>query len=345
MTFTAHDEDTVVARSNIPSDPRRWAAVIPSFSHADDAIACVRSLWDAEPRPARVLLVDDASPDDSAARIASWARNRAIPEETISSSQLGTGLPRSAWLTIVKCRVNSGFTTASNTGIRAVFSHTDAPYVLLLNNDAAVAPSFFAELAHAVDRFPEAGLLTGTIYEWDGESIWYAGGRVNPFRALAQHELRRPVDDTPTETQFISGCAMLISRALTEAIGVLAACFEPCYSEDVDYSLRARAAGFPVVYTPRAAVYHRVGSTFGRSQQSPSVTFYVQRNRAFVIRRNFRGWRRAAGVTYLGVTKPVRALVEIAKGRPRTGWAILRGTFTGLLSAAARGANARPEAT
>ena len=314
-------------------DPRTWAVVIPSFRHAEDSLACIESIWNAEPRPNHVVLVDDASPDDSVEKIVGWVAARGITAQAVSSSDLGRALNEITWLTVAASPKNSGFTIASNAGLRAVFANTDVSHVLLLNNDAAVAPDFFLELAGAAERFPDAGLLTGTIYEWDRQTTWYAGGRVNPLRALAQHEVKRPLNDEPVETGFVSGCAMLIARTLAETIGVLPECYQPFYSEDVDYSLRARAAGFRVMYVPRAIAYHRVGASLGRATQSARVTFYTQRNRAFVIRRNFRGWRRAAGVGYLAVTKPARALVELARGRPELAWAILSGTITGLFSA------------
>ena len=312
-----------------------WAVVIPSFNHADDTITCLGALRNAKPRPGKVLLVDDASTEDAVARIAAWAKSEGIDHRIVPAASLRKSLEPSPWLSIAVLESNSGFVQVCNAGLRYVRDHTKAPFVLLLNNDTEIAPNYFEELAKALARAPETGLLTGLIYEWDRSTLSYGGATYNPIRALASHTTELPATDAPTETGFVSGCSMLISRPVLEKIGLLAECFQPIYVEDVDYSLRARAAGFPVMVARSAVCYHRVGASLGRVNQSPRIVFAMNRNRAFALRRNYKGWRRAAGITYLAVTKPGRALLELAKGRPRAAWAVLSGMLVGVFSPAA----------
>ena len=255
----------------------------------------------------------------------------------VVADSLERSMEPSPWLTIAAAKTNSGFVRSCNLGLRYARDFTDAPFVFLMNNDAEVAKDYFAELAKALTSVPETGLLTGSIYEWDRKTVWYGGAYFNPIRALATHETDLPATDAPTETGYVCGCSMLVSRTVLEEVGLLADCFRPIYVEDVDYSLRVRAAGFPVMIARRAVCYHRVGTTLGRTQQSPATVFTVNRNRGFTLRRNYSGWRRAAGITYLAVTKPGRALLELAKGRPRTAWAVVSGMVVGILSPAASG--------
>jgi GT2 family glycosyltransferase len=312
-----------------------WAVVIPSFNHADDTITCLGALRNAKPRPGKVLLVDDASTEDAVARIAAWAKSEGIDHRIVPVASLQKSLEPSPWLNIAVLESNSGFVQVCNAGLRYVRDHTKAPFVLLLNNDTEIAPNYFEELAKALARAPETGLLTGLIYEWDRLTVSYGGATYNPIRALASHSTELPPTDAPTETGFVSGCSMLISRPVLERVGLLAECFQPIYVEDVDYSLRARAAGFPVMVARSAICYHRVGASLGRVNQSPRIVFAMNRNRAFALRRNYKGWRRAAGITYLAVTKPGRALLELVRGRPRAAWAVLSGMLVGVFSPAA----------
>lgn len=312
-----------------------WVVVVPSFNHADDAIACLGSVWSARPRPGRIVLVDDASTDGAVQRIVAWAESAAIPVH-VEREAAAFDAPLASGLTIVVAEKNQGFTLTSNAGLACARNRTAAPFVLLLNNDAVVSPSFFAELASAVEQNPSAGLVSGTIYEWDGTTVWYAGGWIKPLRALAGH-VTTPGTAEPHRTEWVSGCTMLISREALKTVGMLSACFSPYYSEDVDYSLRARAAGFEVLVAPRASARHRVGSSLGKpAQQRPEVTYVAHRNRVFVVRRHYRGWRRAAAFAYLAIGKPLRAIVDTLRGRPRTAWAALTGTVDGLLNSAAR---------
>jgi GT2 family glycosyltransferase len=309
-----------------------WAAVIPSFNHADDTITCLRALWSADPRPGTILLVDDASTENAVAQIEAWAERTKIPYHTVSTTSLERGPVVQRWLTIAVAETNSGFVQVCNAGLRYIRDFTTAPYVLLLNNDTEVAPNCFAELARALSQAPDTGLLTGSIYEWDRVTVSYGTARYSPLRALASHVPELPTTDEPTETAFVSGCSMLISRAVLEKVGLLAECFQPIYVEDVDYSLRARAAGFPLKVARSAICYHKVGGSLGRANQSPRIVYAMNRNRAFALRRNVRGWRRAAGIIYLAVTKPGRALIELAQGRPRAAWAVLSGMVVGVFS-------------
>jgi GT2 family glycosyltransferase len=316
--------------------PSTWAVVVPSFNHADDVINCLASLWNASPRPGRVLLVDDASTDNAVARITTWAKDAGVDRRVVSPSSLGEQGQASEWLMIVAAEQNAGFVRSCNIGLGYVRDFTDAPFVLLLNNDAEVTPDYFAELSKAVEQVPSIGLLTGSIYEWDRSTVWYGGGAFNPLRALPYHTTTLPATDAPTDTGYVCGCSMLIARSVLERVGLLADCFQPAYVEDADYSLRARSAGFPVMIARNAICYHRVGSSLGRAnEQSPRTVYSFNRNRAFALRRNFSGWRRLAGIAYLAATKPGRALVELGRGRPRVAWAVLSGTLVGVFSPAA----------
>jgi hypothetical protein len=313
-------------------DPERWIVVIPSYNHADDAITCLSSLRVADSSPRRVIFVDDASKDDAVGAIVAWATRERVAFQVVDPASLADEADPGKWLTIVASTKNSGFSVSCNIGLRYVRDATDAPYALLLNNDAAVAKSYFVDLAAGISAEPAAGLATGTIYEWDQKTVWYAGGRFNPMRAVAEHDLDVPADGTPRRTEFVCGCTMLISRAVLETVGLLPELYTPCYCEDADYSFMASRAGFPLVYVPKAIAFHRVGSSLGRQDHPPTVIYWFNRNRGYAMRRNYRGWQRAAGIGYLVVTKPARALWELLHGRPKAAGAFIRGTVVGLFN-------------
>jgi GT2 family glycosyltransferase len=319
----------LATRSKADLDTTRWAVVIPSFNHAGDAINCLASLRVAEDRPERVVFVDDASTEDAIGAIAKWAAQSGESYTVVDPDEPGNDGRLAAWLTIVALKANSGFSVSSNTGLRHVRDRTDAPFVLLLNNDAAVSPSYFTDLAAGVANLPNVGLATGTIYEWDRQTVWYAGGRFNPLRAVAEHFLEVPANGQPRDTEFVCGCTMLISRAVLEKVGLLPECYSPCYCEDADYSLKVQKSGFSLLYVPRARAFHRVSSSLGRETRSPQVIYWFNRNRGYAMRRNYSGWQRMAGLGYLAVSKPARALVELFRGRPKSGAAFIRGTLAG----------------
>jgi GT2 family glycosyltransferase len=318
-------------------DPQRWAVVVVNWNHAEDTIRCLESVLGAQVSPRRIILVDNASSDDSVHLISSWAAGAAAAPRIVSERTLDCAVSGSdPWLVIIRAETGGSFAHNNNIALAYLRDCTDATDILLLNNDATVASSFFVELAAAAAAHPRAGLLTGTIFEDPArDRVWYAGGSVIPWRALVVHDYTVGETDGPRETGFVCGCAMLIPRRTLNTVGLLGECYDRIYCEDADYSLRVRAAGFPLIHAPRAHVYHKVGGTMGPSRLSARIAFWTNRHRAFLVRRNYTGWRKLSGLGYLAVTKPPRAALELLKGRPQLGWAVLAGTVSGLFSRAA----------
>jgi GT2 family glycosyltransferase len=234
------------------------------------------------------------------------------------------------WLTLIVSARNRGFAGGNNVGMEQLLRATEITHILLLNNDASIAGDFFTELGRALESRTDAGLLGGTIYEHPARNkVWYAGGKEIRSRALISHLYTVPQASFPVETEFVTGCAMLISRQAIERVGLLAECYFPLYMEDAEYSLRVRRAGLPVLYAPAAKVYHKVGATVGRADASPMITRAQVRHRVLYVRRNFPFVQRVIALSYLAVTKPAKAILETISGRPRMGWAVLRGAFEG----------------
>lgn len=304
-----------------------FGVVIVNWNNAHDTIPCLESLLAAEPRPQHAVVVDNGSTDASIETIKRWGRDH----------EVDTANGERPWLIVIEAGRNRGFAGGNNLGIVMLEKQTNVSHVMLLNNDATAAPDFFSEISAALQNAPDAGLITGTILEDpDRDRVWFAGGTELPMRALYKHRREVPQSDAPVPTDFVTGCAMVISRPVLERIGHLAECYFPLYWEDGEYSFRARNAGFPVLYAPRATVYHKVGATVGAADVSPVVAYCQNRLRVFYVRRNYRGWMKAAALGYLALTKPGRAVIEAARGRPRIGWEILRGTLSGFVSADAR---------
>lgn len=292
---------------------------------------CVENLDSTDPSPDHVIIVDNGSEDDSIDRLEAWADEHWL-------WRVGQSDPNAVpWLVIARAGTNRGFAGGTNVGLRYLVQRTSVSHFLLLNNDASLAADFFKEISRVTERQPNAGLITGTIFEDpDRARVWYAGGVENSLRALMQHKHEIPHSDVPVPTEFISGCAMVVSREVVEKIGLLAECYFPAYWEDGEYSYRARKAGFPVLYAPKAIAYHKVGATVNGTAQPLDLDHTKNRLRVFFVRRNYRGLKKGAALGYLAVTKPGRALLETLKGHPKQGWAILSGTFSGFVSPDAR---------
>ena len=317
MSASVQPGDDVLASST----DRGIGVVVLNWNNHPDTIACLDSLAEANPRPEAVVLVDNASHDDSVERIRTWAANRGQSEPS---------------LTILVAENNLGYAGGNNLGLRHLVTRPDLSHFLLLNNDATVAPDCFARLSRAIEDVPKAGLVTGTIYELAHPNrVWYAGARFKTLRSLVLHDVEVPEGDRVVPTEHVCGCAMLIARPALEAVGFLAECYFPVYMEDAEYSYRVLSAGLPVLYAPAARFYHKVGATVGMPGMAPLVAYAFTRHRGFFVRRNLRGLKKIGALFYLAVTKSGLAMVELLSGRPQIAWAVLRGMLAGFFSSAA----------
>ena len=182
---------------------------------------------------------------------------------------------------------NLGFAGGCNVGIRWALAQ-GAEWVVLVNNDAVIGPDAVAAFAAAAEQRPTAGVLAGKLYLADRpDRIWYAGQRVLAWLGYSGRHRGEGRPDGPrydrlSPTDRANGALMAISRATIESVGM----FDEelfAYVEDVDYSLRARAAGFEVLFVPSARAWHRVGAS---SAAAAHNSYYGTRNMVVVCERH-----------------------------------------------------------
>lgn len=188
----------------------------------------------------RVVLVDDASTDDSLA------------------------LVRERWpeVSVVALTENGGITAALNHGVRAA----DTELVALLNNDVELDPGWLAALVAALDAHPEAASATGKLLRYADRGVIDAAGDVLLWSSAVYNrgygELDRGQYDRPQEVFSACGGAALYRRAAFARIGPFDESFG-AYLEDIDWGTRARLAGYTCRYVPDARGYHMRGATTG----------------------------------------------------------------------------------
>ena len=173
-------------------------------------------------------------------------------------------LEASSDLRVIKLQRNMGFARANNIGIRA----SAGPYVVLLNSDTQVTPSWLDHLILKAEASPNIGMVGPKLLQSRDHSILDSTGHVFQFETgLSVDRGYGQVDkgqfDSFTDVPSCCFACVLIKRIVFEQIGLLDEKMF-FYYEDVDFGLRARIAGWRVVYCPDSIVYHaRHGSTIG----------------------------------------------------------------------------------
>jgi GT2 family glycosyltransferase len=267
-------------------------AVVLSWNRREDTLACLRSLAAADPSP-HVVVVDNASTDGT-----SEAVRREFPA-----------------VKLIENPANVGFAEGNDVGIRHALGH-GAEHVLVLNNDTEVDPGFLAPLLDEAARRPDAAALSPKIlFAEPRDLIWFAGAEYEPRSGYnGRHRGYRERDDgrfdDVVETGRVCGAAMLVPRAVLEQVGV----FDPelfAYSEDTDWSLRAREAGYRHYVVPASRVWHKVSAASG-GESSPTALYYDVRNALVVAERHAPlgtagTWRRRLTVVGAHLVQAARA--------------------------------------
>jgi len=156
---------------------------------------------------------------------------------------------------------NLGYAGGNNRAMQELFA-AGADAVLLLNDDTRVVPGAVAAMLACARREARAGLVGPTVLgdRLDGaaasvpasigERCWPALAWL-PRRILRYRRRRQ----RPYPVKGLLGCALLVRRDAFEKLGGLEESYF-AYYEEVDYCLRARAAGLSAYVAPGAEVSH-----------------------------------------------------------------------------------------
>lgn len=217
---------------------------------------------------------------------------------------------------------NLGYAAGNNFGIKKALKE-NVDFVFIINNDTILDKRILLNLVDFADSDPKIGILGPKIYfapgyefhqerykkENQGRVIWYAGGLIDWQNVVASHRGVDEVDhgqyDTSQETDFVSGCAMLIQKEVFQKIGFFDERYF-LYWEDVDFCQRAKGAGYKVFFVPQAKLWHANASS---SEVGGKLhDYYMTRNRLLF------GMKHASFKTKLALFK--QSLKILSQGRP-----------------------------
>ena len=295
------------------SEAKSVVIVILNWNSADDTLSAVESVLRMDYPNFRLVIVDNGSVDDSAARLAEIQDGRV---ELIRSGE------------------NLGFTGGCNLGFDWALKH-GADYVWLLNSDAVTEVGTLSSLVAVAEADAKIGLVSPLIASLQRPSRFiYAGGFFNESVPIC--DMTRDVEvggrwvREYSAKVLLLGTALLVRVDLIRAIGKLDEGFF-AYWEDVDFSMRSNEAGFRNAVDFGSTVSHSEKFPTDRPQDiKPHFWYYLARN-------EIRFWKKYAG--FLTRLRPLwwayrlqLGHIDLVKGAEASRQAILAGMWDGWLN-------------
>ncbi|MDQ0089977.1 GT2 family glycosyltransferase [Paenibacillus anaericanus] len=226
---------------------------IVTYNSADDIEECLNAVLEQSHPIDQIVIVDNASSDDSADRVRSFA-------EQFSSK-----------IIVVQNAINTGFAPAHNQAI----GMTNSDYVLVLNPDVKLDSQYVVRLIEYMERHPEVGSATGKLVLKSSletvdstglvmNGIWRAFDRGAGEQASAYMK--------SGEVFGVSGAAALYARRMIDDISIQGEFFDAdffAYKEDVDVAWRAEELGWRAYYCVDAFGTHERGWKKGDRKSRP----------------------------------------------------------------------------
>ena len=266
---SAH-EPSASSTADIEGSVPKIAVVIVNFRGVELTLAAVASVLASRGVTLDVIVVDNASPDDSAGRL-----REALPPS----------------VHFIQSMVNGGFTGGNNIGMAAAVAR-GADWVFLLNNDAVCDPDCIARLVRDAMRDDAIALANPKMFFGDpAHLLWFGGSRFNLWtgRPVAVGRKRPASHSLPeaTDIPFVTGAALLVRAAHLPRLGPLDETLFG-YSEDLEWSLRATEAGLRLRYVPDAVIWHYEGVAHRRAGGQALRQYLSARNLLRVMSRHLR---------------------------------------------------------
>jgi len=211
------------------------SVIIPAYNREDEILACVKSITLCSYSDFEIIVVDDASQDRTVQRL----------RENFPS------------VTVIQLAENSGASVARNEGVK----HARGKYLCFVDSDNVVHKEVLSELIKLAEADARIGFVgPKTYYLQEPNRIWYAGAEINLLTSRTIYTGSNEIDngqyDSVREVGHIPNLYM-VRRDIIDKVGLIDTGYVMHYEES-DWAMRAKRAGYKIVFCPFAIAYHNI---------------------------------------------------------------------------------------
>lgn len=276
-------------------EPLVYISVL-NWSNYPDTIACIESLGVLDYSNYKIIIRDNASPNDSVEKL-----KVALPHFTICTTEENEGYATGHFL---------NWQIAKDEG---------AELFWILNNDLKVDRNTLKELVKVAEKTQFRHLYGSVSLQWENHDLVDFGGaelspisnKILTYNSWRNKKYTELVDAYPDyyEVESLEGSSMLIPMHIIEKYGFMKLdCF--MYGEETDYCYRLRKLGVSSLLAIKSIVFHKnEGST--KHSALMVVPAYYRRRNALRFNRDHLGWSGRKVLNYNGtVFETIKILVK-----------------------------------
>lgn len=242
--------------------------IVLNYRNATDTLCCLDSLQNLEYENYEIIIVDNASMDNSVEMFQKYIKDTACIK-----------------ISLIEAKKNLGYAAGNNIAIRHVLKQGDMDYVWILNNDTLVKTDSLTKLVkHAADDLQIGLCGSKLIYAWDKSRVQGVGGRYNRWLATSSSYIK---DADAYKIDYVIGASVLVSKSFLENIGLMSQDYF-LYFEELDWVERAKGK-YKIDCAVDSIVYHKEGASTGSSKNKTSKLsdYYLIRNRILFTRKYY----------------------------------------------------------
>ena len=210
--------------------------IVLNYNGYEDTKKCIESVLKNTYSNFEVLIVDNASVDDSETR---------LREDFPQCVVLQTGS-------------NLGYAGGNNVGIKYAVEK-EAEYICILNNDTLVAEDMIEILVSHLKKFPQSIVGPATLF-WKSNIIHSAGANIDFWRGISNipyySEKIENIRKNSISCDYLEGTCLMFSTKYIDTIGLLPEIYF-MYFEETEWCWRAKKRGINVVCIPKAKLWHK----------------------------------------------------------------------------------------
>ncbi|MBR76464.1 MAG: glycosyl transferase family 2 [Flavobacteriales bacterium] len=279
---------------------------IVTYNSFSETIECLESVFAQDYSNFQIILIDNASDDNSVSEIIKWCNGKSNPINTkFPSLVLSSHDKKKDYiflqeeellfkkhnnkLIFVQSKKNNGFAAGNNVGIKYILQNDPKSFCWMLNNDTVVKRNSLLKLVQ-FQKKNSLGLTGSVLYHYEKKDIVQAvGGKVNKFFGTTSHITNKYVN----KIDYVIGASCLISPKVLNSVGLLNEDYF-LYYEDVDYSYKIKNQGYKIGFSVESIVYHKIGVSTGANKiakhRKDDIDLLMLKNRIKFYNRYIKGF-------------------------------------------------------